>query len=161
MGRHGEDLLDAQLPHHPGELGGLVLGGPLASVVLESRVPVAKLGKWDSPLADQSLQQDQVAPSVLSGVKYRLGHQAGGVVHRQQQNELLSPLLQPGMGAAVHLDKHPLLGHALPAEPVLLGPAASRAADSGLEQDAAHCGPAQVDTLPLPEQLGEVAVVGA
>ena len=65
------------------------------------------------------------------------------------------------MFTAVDLDQHPLLGHALAPEPVLLGAAAPRAADAGLDQDAAHRGPAQVDPLPLPEQLGEVAVVGA
>ena len=33
--------------------------------------------------------------------------------------------------------------------------------DAGLGENAAHRGPAQVDALALPEQLGEVGVVGA
>ena len=65
------------------------------------------------------------------------------------------------MGAAVDLHQHALLGHALAPEPVLLRPATAGAADASLHQDAAHRGPAQVDPLPLPQQLGEVAVVGA
>ena len=65
------------------------------------------------------------------------------------------------MGAAVHLYKHPLLGHALAAEPVLLRAATAGAAQASLHQDAAHRGPAQVDSLPFPQQFGEVAVIGA
>ena len=65
------------------------------------------------------------------------------------------------MGAAVHLNKHPLLGHALAPEPVLLRPAAAGAAQAGLHQDAAHRGPAQVDPFSFPQQFGQVAVVGA
>ena len=90
-----------------------------------------------------------------------LGHHSRGVVHGQQYHEPGSPVLQPGMGAAVHLNKHPLLGHALPAEPVLLRPAAAGTAQAGLHQDAAHRGTAQVDPLPFLQQFGEVAVVGA
>ena len=159
--RQGEDLLDAQLPHHPSKLGGLVEHRPLTCVVLEGGVPVAIEGQGNSPLADQSLQQRQVAPGVLAGVKDGLSHHSGGVVHGQQQHELVCPVLQPGMVAAVHLNEHPRLGHALTPEPVLLGAAASRAADASLDQDPAHRGTAQVDPLPLLQQLGEVAVVGA
>ena len=63
--------------------------------------------------------------------------------------------------AAVDLHQHALLGHALPAEPVLLRPATAGAAQAGLDQDAAHRGTAQVDPLPFLQQFGEVAVVGA
>jgi len=40
-----------------------------------------------------------------------------------------------------------------------VGAAAAGTADTSLDQDAAHRGAAQVDTLPLSEQLGEVAAV--
>ena len=70
--RHGEDLLDAQLPHHPGELGGLVQDRPLAGVVLEGGVAIAVQGEG-SPTAGPPLQQDQIAPRVLGGMEDRLG----------------------------------------------------------------------------------------
>ena len=91
-------------------------------IVLEGRVPVAVEGQGNLPLADQPLQENKVAPGVLAGMEDRLGHGAGGVVHRQQQNDFVSPLLQPGVGAAVHLDTHTILRHSLAPEPVLLGP---------------------------------------
>ena len=64
------------------------------------------------------------------------------------------------MVAAVDLHQHALLWHAPAPEPVLLGTAAARTADAGLDQNPAHRGAAQVDALALPQQLGEVAVVG-
>ena len=65
------------------------------------------------------------------------------------------------MLTAVDLHQHPLLGHATAPEPVLLEAAAAWTADAGLDQNPAHRGAAQVDALPFPQQLGEVAVVGA
>lgn len=65
------------------------------------------------------------------------------------------------MAAAVDLNEHPFPGHELPVEPVLLRAVAPRAADASLCQDAAHLGPAQVDSLPLPQQLGELDSVSA
>ena len=89
----------------------------------------------------------------------RLGHGAGGVVHGDEQRQLRSPVLQPGMMAAVDLHQHALLGHAPVPEPVLLGAAAARTAQTGLGQDAAHRGTAQVDALAFPQQFGQVSVV--
>ena len=103
LGGEGVDLPDAQLPHHPGELGGLGKHRRLTGIVFESRVAVAVEGQGDSPLPDQALQHHQIAPSVLPGVKDRLGHDAGGIVHGQEQHQLGPPLLQPGMVAAVDL----------------------------------------------------------
>ncbi len=85
---HGEDLLDAQLPHHRRELGGLEKYGSPAGVVLEGRVAVAVQGQGDSPLPHQPFQQDQIAPRVFGMVEYRLGHSGGGVVHCEEQDEL-------------------------------------------------------------------------
>ena len=115
----------------------------------------------DTPLLDQSLQEHQVAAGVLGSAEDSLGHGAGGVVHGDEQSQLGSPVLQPGVLAAIDLDQHPFLGHAPAPEPVLLGTAASGAAQAGPDQNAAHRGAAQVDALPLPQQFGEVGVVGA
>ena len=70
-----------------------------------------------------------------------------------------TPVLQPGVLAAVDLHQHPLLGHAPAPETVPLGTPAPGTADVGLEQDAAHRGTAQVDAFTLLQQLGEVGVV--
>ena len=159
--REGEYLLDAHLPHHPGELGSFNRHRLLTGVVLESRVAVAVEGQGDSPLPDQALQEHQVAAGVLAGAEDGLSHGAGGVVHGDEQRQLRSPVLQPGMVAAVDLHQHPLLGHAPAPEPVLLGAAAARTADACLDQNAAHRGTAQVDALAFPQQFGEMSMVGA
>ena len=67
--RKGEDLLDAQLPHHPGKLGGFHRHRFLTGVVLESGVAVAVEGQGNSPLADQTLKEHQVATGVLGGAE--------------------------------------------------------------------------------------------
>ena len=90
-----------------------------------------------------------------------LGHDAGGIVHRQQQHEPGPPLLQPGMVTAVDLHQHALLGHAPTPEPVLRGAATAGAAQAGPDQNASYRGTAQVNALPFPQQFGEVSVVGA
>ena len=66
--------------------------------------------------------QERIAASAVDPETYL------GQASTEDTRELFdgSPVLQPGVGAAVHLNKHPLLGHALAAEPVLLRPAAAR-----------------------------------
>ena len=122
---------------------------------------VAIKGQGDSPLPDQPFQEHQVAAGVLAGAECRLGHGAGGVVHGDEQRQLRSQVLQPGMVAAVDLHQHALLGHAPAPEAVLLGAAAARTADACLDQNSAQRGTAQIDALAFPQQLGEMSMVGA
>ena len=82
-------------------------------------------------------------------------------VHGDEQRQLRSPDLQPGMVAAVDLHQHALLWHAPAPEPVLLGAAAARTADACLDQNSAQRGTAQVDALAFPQQFGEMSMVGA
>ena len=106
-------------------------------------------------------QQREVSGGVLADAKHGVDHGAGGIVHRQQQGEFGASVLQPGVMAAVQLQQHPRLGHPLAAKTVLRRAPTPRTADAGLGENAAHRGPAQVDALALPEQHGEVGVVGA
>ena len=65
----GRGRISAGMPSsrdHPGELGGLDRHRLLTGVVLEGSVAVAVEGQGDSPLADQALQEHQVAAGVLS-----------------------------------------------------------------------------------------------
>ena len=45
-------------------------------------------GQGNSPLAEQTLNEHQVATGVLGGAEDGLGHGAGGVVHRDEQRQL-------------------------------------------------------------------------
>ena len=122
---------------------------------------VAVQGGGYAAALDQSLHQDEVAPGVLLETKHRIAHRAGGVVHRQKQGELGTVITQPSMETAVDLHQHPFLGHSLSPYPVLGWTPFARAGDACLGQDAPHGRPAEVDALSVPEQLGEVGVVGA
>ncbi len=122
---------------------------------------VAVQRQENAPALDQAIQQHEVAPGVLAGAKHGVGHRAGGVVHGQQQGEFRSPVLQPGVMAAVKLHQHPCLGHPLAAETVLLRAPAAGTADVRPGENSPHRGPAEVDALPLAQQLGEVSMVGA
>ena len=161
LGRAGEDLPDTQLLQATGELSGFRRSLRLAGVVLEYRVPVAVQRQWNAPALDQALQQREVSGGVLAAAKHGVDHGAAGVVHRQQQGEFGTSVLQPGVMTAVQLQQHPRLGHPLAAKTVRRRAAAAGTADAGLGENAAHRGPAQVDALPLTEQFGEVGVVGA
>ena len=92
--------------HYFGELGGFDRHRLLTGVVLEGRVAVAVEGQGDTPLMDQALQEHQVSAGVLAGAENGLGHGAAGVVHGDEQRQLRSPVLQPGVLAAVDLHQH-------------------------------------------------------
>ena len=159
--RAGEDLPNPQFLQGPGELGGFRRGLRLSGIVLEHRVSIAVQRQWNAPALDQVLQQGEATSGVLADAKHGVDHGAGGIVHGQQQRKLGTPVLQPGMIAAVQLHQHPSLGHTLTAEPALWRAPTAGTADACLVQNAAHRGPAEVDALPFPEQFGEVSMVGA
>ena len=63
--------------------------------------------------------------------------------------------------AAVQLHQHPRLGHPLASETVLRRVPTAGTTVARLGQNAPHRGSAEVNALPLTQQLGEVGVVGA
>ena len=128
---------------------------------LEDPVAVAIEGQGNPMAADDPFHQQEVAPGVLLGVEDSVGYHAGGVVHRQQQDEPGSPLLQPGVVAAVDLQKHALVGHPLPPYPVLGWAVSPGAGQPVAVEEAAYRLAAQVNTLPFRQHLGQVAVVEA
>ena len=69
-------------------------------------------------------------------------------------------LAQPPVETAVDLHQHPGLRHPLSPDPMLGRTPFARARDACLGQNAPHGRPAEVDALSVPEQLGEVGVVG-
>ena len=163
LGRAGEDLLDAQLHQGTTEVGGFHrrLDVPRFAGEFEHAVAVAVQGDGQAPALDQSPHQGEVSPGVLLGTEHRVDHGAGGVVNRQQQGELGTVIAQPPVETAVDLHQHPSLGHPLPPHPMLGRTPVAWAGNARPGQNAPHGGPAEVDALPVPEQLGEVGVVGA
>lgn len=82
-----------------------------------------------------------------------------GIIHGGVQDESGTAVFEPGMMAAVELDEHAFLRHAVAAGAVLRRAAPAGAGDAGLMQEATD-GLAR-DTYPFPfdEELGEVLVV--
>ena len=161
--RTGEDLLNAQFLHGPAEVGwadGLRYM-PWLSGKLEDPVPVSVDCQGDAVAADQTLHQQKVAPGVLLGLEDGVGDRAGGIIHRQQQDEPGSPLLQPGVVAAVDLQEHAFLGHPRPPYPVFGGTVPPGAGQPVAVEETAYRLAAQVNALALRQHLSQVAVVEA
>ena len=161
--RTGKDLFDAQFPHGPGELGWAHRLGDMPGLAVELEDPVAITveSQGDAVASDYPIHQQEVAPSVLLGSEYGIGHRAGGVVHCQQQYESGPSVLQPAMMAAVDLHQHALLGHTLPAYTMLGGTMAPGTDQAVAVEQTAYRLPAQLNALPLCQDLGQVAVVEA
>ena len=118
-------------------------------------------GNGDAPALDQPFYQVEVASGVLLLAKQRVGHSASGIVHRQEQGEVGASVPQPGMMAAVNLHQHAFLGHSLPSYPVSGRTTFPRAGNARPGQDAVHRPPAEVNSLPATQQLGEVGLIGS
>ncbi len=159
--RTGKDLFNTQFPHGPGELGWAHgLGNvPGLAVELEDAVAIAVDGQGDPIAAYDSLHQQEVAPGVLLRSEESIGHRPGGIVHRQQQDESGSSILQPAVMAAVDLQQHALLGHPFPSDPVLGRTMLPGAGQAMAVEKAAYRLTAQVNTLPIRQHFGEVAVI--
>ena len=65
------------------------------------------------------------------------------------------------MMAAVNLHQHAFLRHPLPSHPVSGRPTFPRAGDARPGQDAVYRSPAEVNPLPVAQQLGEVGLIGS
>ena len=118
-------------------------------------------GNGDAPALDQPFHQVEVAPGVLLLAKHRVDHDAGGIVHRQEQGEAGASFPQPGMIAAVNLHQHAFLRHPLPSHPVSGRPTFPRAGNARSGQYAVYRAPAEVNPLPVTQQLGEVGLIGS
>ena len=112
-------------------------------------------------MLDQALHQPEIAEAILLFTEQGVDHSAGGIVHREEQRELLAVLAQPAVMTAVQLDQHPLLWHPLTAHPVFRRASAPWTAQSSADQDAPKGGPAHVDALAFTEQLRHMSVIGS
>lgn len=61
---------------------------------------------------------------------------ARSIIDRCMEDEARSAIFEPGMMAAIELDEHPFLGHALAARAMLRRTAATWTGEAGLVQEA-------------------------
>ena len=107
-GRH--DLASAPLVTGP-----LLCGGNPGE---KGRMSVGVDGEGDAPLPYDPPEQEQVAYCGLPFLEDGVGCRPGRIIDRQMQGQYWAAILQPGMMAAIELEEHPRLGHALSAHPV-------------------------------------------
>ena len=75
-------------------------------------------GEGDAPLPYDPPEQEQVAYCGLPFLEDGVGCRPGRIIDCQMQGQYWAAILQPGMMAAIDLEEHPRLGHALSAHPV-------------------------------------------
>ncbi len=83
------------------------------SCAFEDSVPIGVDGEWQARAESELAEDLEVAVSGFLGVEPPGEHVAGGIINERMQDECGAALLQPGVVAAVALDEHPRLGHAL------------------------------------------------
>ncbi len=160
LGREGEYQLYSQFLHGPAELGGST-GGLVFRAVLEYGVAVGVQGEGEAAPLHQALQQPEISEAVLLLAEESVDHDAGGVVHGEEQRELGSALAQPAVMSAVQLDQHSFPGHSFTAYQLLWRTPSPRALQPCVDQDAPQGGPADMDALAFAEQLIEMSMAGS
>ena len=72
--------------------------------MLEDPVPVGVESHWQAEMLRETLDQQEVAVSVLLLAEESLDHRISGIVHGEQQRERRYLVPQPRVMAAVHLN---------------------------------------------------------
>jgi hypothetical protein len=105
--------------------------------------------------------QLQVAGTVLLVTERAEDELARGIVDGAHEREPGTTALEPVVVAAIDLDEHTFAEHALATAAVPWCAPLPGAGHACSTEDAPDAGPAEREALPLGEQLGQVAVVGA
>ncbi len=168
LGRRGRDPANPEVLERPADLGRGDLALELLRealwrprITMKDAVPIGVGGGRQAIAADELAQQQEIAVGVLLGAKDAGQDFPCGIVDGREEHEARAALLEPGMVTAVHLDEEPRLGHALAPTAMLGGAPGTGAPDARLAQQALHGGPGEDEALVVPEELGEVMIVGA
>ena len=166
LGTASRDPADPQFVQDTADLSGggaaakLLFERPrLARGAFEDAVAVGVAGQRQ-PRAEGDLAEDlEVGTGGLDRIEVRPQDLAGGVIDCGMEDELGATVFQPAMMAAVKLDEHAFLGHAIATGAIARGPSGARAAQSGHSQDPMDGGAGEMEVLLVAEQLGEVLMI--
>jgi|SRR5713226_2805250 len=166
LGAGGGDPGDAEFVQHAADLGGGALALQLlgerpagVSCAFEDAVPIGVDGEREAGAAGELAKDLDVAVSGFLRVEPPGEHMAGRIIDESVQNERGAALLQPGMVAAIALDEHPRLRHALASAAMARGTAGAWAVDAGGPENTVEGGPGEDETLLVLEELTEVLEV--
>jgi len=159
---------DAEFLEGAPDLGGL---GPAlellgqgergAGIAVKDPVEVSVGRSGESIAADELAEEQEVAVGIFLRAKDAAEDLARGVIDGGVEHETRPAIFEPGVVAAVHLDKESGLGHALTVAAMARWAAGAGAADPGGAKQPLHSPTRYTQALALPEQLGEVVIVHA
>ncbi len=156
LGRARADPGGAEIVQHASDLGRQGLAGQLffegqglLFLRMKDLMAVAVEGEWDPPLANHLTQEQQIALGVFLLTEDGVGNVPRRVVDRPQKSEPGTVRAEPLVTAAVHLEKHPRLGHSLTARAVTWRPPPLGTPQSRRPPDTADGGPAENNPFPL------------
>lgn len=139
LGTGGRHPVDSELLEEASHLG---RGAGALELFVER--PARRAGRPKDPMAiriggqGEAWAEGELAEEVeVAGGRFLLVEPAGedlagGIVDGGMEDEARAAVLEPGMMAAVELDEHPFLGHALTARAMLGWPPPARAGDASL-----------------------------
>lgn len=130
-----------------------------AGIAVKDPVEVGVGRSGETIAADELAEEQEVAVGIFLRAKDAAEDLARGVVDGGVEHETRPAIFEPGVVAAVHLDKESGLGHAFTAAAMAWGTAGAGAADPGGAEEPLHSPTRYTQALALPEQLGEVVVV--
>jgi hypothetical protein len=167
LGAAGGDPVDAQFRERAADLcgrgfpGQLLLEGerPLRLAPMEDAVAITVRGDRDALRLGEGVEDQEVAVSIFLIAKRGCGDLAGRIVEDRDERQPGSPLVEPGVRAAVELDEEAFLGHPLTTATVARWAPTPRAGPARLAQDAADRGPREGQAFPLVQEFLQVVVV--
>lgn len=130
-----------------------------AGIAVEDPVEVSVRRTGEAIAADELAEEQEVAVGVLLQAEDAAEDLARGVIDGGVEHEARPAIFEPGVVAAVHLEKETGLGHAFPAAAMAGWAAGAGAADPSGAEEPMHSPTRYTQALALLEQLGEVVVV--
>jgi hypothetical protein len=168
LGTAGGDPADAQLVKDAADLRGRGLAAELffdrpglARGAFEDPVPIGVAGQREA-WAEGNLAEDlEIGGGGLDRIEVGAEDFAGGVIDRGVQDELRAAVFQPGVMAAIELDEHAFLSHALAAGAMAGRTTGAGAAHAGRGEEPMDGGTGEVEVRLVGEQVGEVLMIEA
>jgi len=132
-----------------------------AGIAVEDPMAVGVGGAGHAIAAEELAEEQEVAVRVLFQAEDAAEDPARRVVDGGVEHQARAALFEPGVVAAVHLDKEAGLGHALTAATMAWGTAGAGTADPGGAQQPLHSLAGDPEAFARREQLGEVVIIHA
>ncbi len=125
----------------------------------EDAMAIGVGGEGEARAAGELAEDVEVAGGRFRIVKPAGEDLAGRIIDGGMEDESGATVFEPGMMAAVELDEHAFLGHAIAAGAMLWRAAPAGAGDAGMMQEATDGLARDPQSFPLAEEFGEVLVI--